>query len=54
MELDREDQDRFQIARNGDNLVTPFQCDTCHFINIMSREPVMGIASDIHLLKCIR
>ncbi len=54
MELDPEDQERFQIARNGDNLVTPFQCDTCHFINIMNREPVMGIASDIRLLKCIR
>jgi hypothetical protein len=25
---------RFQEARDGDHLVCPFQCDTCHFVNI--------------------
>jgi hypothetical protein len=51
---DSEDEERFLVARNGDNLVTPFQCDVCHFVNIMGREPLEGLASDVRLLKCIR
>jgi hypothetical protein len=41
-------------ARDGDSLVTPFQCDHCHFVNVMGREPVEGLASDLRVLKCIR
>jgi len=54
MILDEEEESRFMIARNGDNLVTPFQCDTCHFVNIMKREPLDDLASDVRMLKCIR
>jgi hypothetical protein len=50
---DAEDEKRFLEARDGDNLTTPFQCDVCHFVNIMGREPVEGLASDLRLLKCI-
>jgi hypothetical protein len=42
-----EDDQQFLVARDGDNLVTPFQCDHCHFINVMGREPVDGLASDV-------
>jgi hypothetical protein len=52
--LVEEDQNRFVVARNGDNLVTPFQCDLCHFRNLMSRDPVECSPQDICLLKLIR
>jgi hypothetical protein len=38
----------------GENLVTPFQCDVCHFVNIMGREPLSNPVQDVQLLKCIR
>lgn len=40
-------------ARGGDILVTPFQCDFCHLINIMGWEALDNLASDVRLLKCI-
>jgi hypothetical protein len=54
MVQDEEDAQRFLQARDGDNLVTPFQCDHCHFMNIMKREPLDELASDVRLMKCIR
>ncbi len=51
---DEEDDQRFLTARDGDNLLTPFQCDVCHFTNIMGREPLEGLASDLRMIKCIR
>jgi hypothetical protein len=51
---DAEDEERFLVARDGDNLTTPFQCDACHFMNINGREPLDGLASDVRLLKGIR
>lgn len=51
---DLEDKDRFMQGRNGDNLVTPFQCDLCHFRNLMKREPVAGLAQDVRVMKLIR
>ena len=41
-------------ARNGDNLLTPFQCNTCHFRNLMNRDPRHALATDLRMLKCIR
>lgn len=54
--VSEEDQfsTRYCRARNGDNLVTPFQCDTCHFRNLMNRDPQLNLAQDIRILKCIR
>jgi len=49
-----EDANRFLYARNGDNLVTPFQCDLCHFRNLMDRDPVPGLPQDVRLQKLIR
>jgi hypothetical protein len=51
---DSRDEHRFKQAQNGDSLVTPFQCDFCHFRNLMSRDPVERLAQDVRLLKCIR
>ncbi len=45
---------RYLQARNGDNLVTPFQCDTCHFRNLYNRDPEPRLAQDVRVLKCIR
>jgi hypothetical protein len=49
-----EDDDRYLQARNGDNLVTPFQCDLCHFRSLMQRDHVGGLPQDHRLLKLIQ
>jgi hypothetical protein len=51
---DPADDQRYLQARNGDNLVTPFQCDLCHFRNLMQHDPVEGLPQDMRLLKLIR
>jgi hypothetical protein len=51
---DPEDENSFLQARNGDNLVTPFQCDLCHFWNLMNRDPIHNLAPEIRVLKLIR
>jgi hypothetical protein len=48
------DDQRFKEARDGDNLITPFQCDLCHFRNIMGRGPVHQHWADIEVLEYIR
>ena len=45
---------RFKQARNGDNLMCPFQCDLCHFRNIQFRDPEGGKRQDRNLLVAIR
>lgn len=52
--MDKQDELKFIIGRTGDNLFTPFQCDLCHFRNLLSRDPVPSYAQDIRVLKCIR
>jgi hypothetical protein len=34
--------------------MTPFQCDQCHFVNLLSHMHIAKLASDVCLLKCIR
>lgn len=54
-EVNESDDDlRFLRARDGDNLVTPFQCDLCHFRNLMNRDPIPRLAQDVRVLKLIR
>jgi hypothetical protein len=49
------DVDRFECARNGDNLMIPFQCDLCHFRNTQKRNPdAMKCAKDALASACIR
>ena len=44
------DELRFLEGRNGDNLITPFQCDLCHFRNILGRGPVRSSFEDSEIL----
>jgi hypothetical protein len=46
--------DRFKIAREGDHLICPFQCDTCHFVNIHGTSPDPGRPQDRLRLLAIR
>jgi hypothetical protein len=52
--MDANDETRFKEARDGDFLLTPFQCDLCHFRNLLSRDPVIGLPQDVRLVKLIR
>jgi hypothetical protein len=47
------DRDRFMFGRAGDQLLTTFQCDTCHFRNINFRSPRPN-GEDALLMKFIR
>ena len=51
---DFTDQKRFCEARNGDHLMTPFQCDLCHFRNIYKRDPSPRKATDNEALEFFR
>lgn len=42
------------MARDGDNLITHFQCDLCHFRNIQRRNPVFSSTEDSRSLELIR
>jgi hypothetical protein len=39
------DEKRFMEAHAGDHLMTQFQCKTCHFRNIMGRDPMIDISN---------
>jgi hypothetical protein len=49
-----EDHTRYQRARNGDHLITPFQCDLCVFRNLQHRNPILNTPQDTMLLCCTR
>ena len=38
-ELEVEEKERFKVARDGDHLMTQFQCDHCQFVNLRSKLP---------------
>jgi hypothetical protein len=44
---------RFKGARAGDHLMTPFQCELCHFHNIYKREPRKYEIEDVEALDLI-
>jgi hypothetical protein len=48
------DEDRFQMARAGDFLMTPFQCDICHFRNVMGKDPDVGCEKHLRFLYDMR
>ena len=50
----KKDEARFLNARNGDMLCSPFQCDTCWFVNLNKREPQSLSHSDERLMGYIR
>ena len=45
---------RFAEARPGDHLMTPFQCDLCHFRNIYRRNPTGGSPEEDLFFTTIR
>lgn len=45
---------RYKIARDGDHLLTPFQCDLCCFRNLQHRDPLPSLEKDTLLLCAIR
>jgi hypothetical protein len=49
-----KDKDKYLIARNGDHLMCPFQCDMCHFRNLKGRDPLRDDYTDRNLLTAIR
>ena len=50
----KRDEGRFLVARNGDMMSSPFQCDCCWFVNLSKREPNGASESDHRLLGYIR
>jgi hypothetical protein len=50
----QNDHDRFKFGRAGDNFMTMFQCDLCHFRNIQKRDPLVGNVEDICSMRNIR
>jgi hypothetical protein len=54
--VNEEDKLRFAVARPGDHLFCPFQCELCHFRNLQGRSPQVGsgLLGDVELLKCLR
>ena len=52
--LIEDDLTRFMVARDGDHLMTPFQCERCHFFNMRSRARSMDSQEDELLAICIR
>jgi len=47
------DHSRYKCARNGDHLVTPFQCHFCHFQILTLRDPIPGDPRDGMLMCCL-
>jgi hypothetical protein len=51
---DTNEADRFLEARAGDHLMTPFQCELCHFRNILGRDPFFSWGRDMQLMELFR
>lgn len=52
--VEEEDKIRFLVARAGDHLMTPFQCEMCHIRNLLGRNPRADKPSDRALKAMIR
>jgi hypothetical protein len=52
--LDEEDEERFMCARQGDQFMTVFQCELCHYRNIYKRNPQKGRALDPKVFAVFR
>jgi hypothetical protein len=50
---DPEDEEHYLVTCDGDNLAIPYQCDVCHFINIMGKEPLELSARDMRFMRCL-
>jgi hypothetical protein len=54
--VNEEDKLSFAVARHGDHLFRPFQCELCHLRNIQGRSHNMGLGplDDTGLMKSLR
>ena len=52
-DLAADDPERFKLAKGGDHLMCPFQCDGCNFQNLKKRAPGASDTDGV-LLLCIR
>jgi hypothetical protein len=52
--FDDKDPKQFKEARDGDHLMTPFQCPECHFVNITGRMPMSLCHKDVLAMTCIK
>ena len=50
----KEDENKYLVARAGDGLIAPFQCDHCWFINLKQRVPLPSSIGDKYELALIR
>jgi hypothetical protein len=48
----KESELRYRVGRDGDNLLTTFQCDLCWFRNLQHRDPLPEVPQD-NLLLCV-
>lgn len=51
--MKEEDKDKFNVSHNGDQMMVPFQCELCHFLNIHNMFPTVGNYNDELTLTCI-
>ncbi len=42
----REKEDKYLVARPGDGVIAPFQCDACWFVNLHGRRPLGTAGGD--------
>ena len=50
----KQDGDKFLIARNGDWIIAPFQCESCWFVKICGKPPNLNQPSDKYKWSLIR
>ena len=50
----KSDMGRFTSARNGDNLMVPFECDFCVFGKLFDHVPDLMNEKDVFAMGCIR
>jgi hypothetical protein len=51
---DKDDADQFFVARAGNHLMVPFQCELCHFRNVMKRDTESRNWADQEILDFMR
>jgi ferredoxin len=44
----------FKVARDGDHLLVPFECDLCIFRKLKNRNPLLENQQDLLLMACVR
>ena len=48
------DKDECLVTREGDHLITPFECYLCIFVKLKNRDPIAQSEEDNKMASCIR